>query len=55
MTLLPDLIRLLVCPECHGELIWDEGNQTLSCETCRLRFRVVDDVPVMLIDEAERY
>jgi uncharacterized protein YbaR (Trm112 family) len=55
MALSPDLLRVLVCPKCHGDLAYDAGAQTLTCSTCRLRYRVEDDIPNMLIDEAEKF
>jgi uncharacterized protein YbaR (Trm112 family) len=54
MPLSPDLLSILVCPACKGELTYDPDGQTLTCPQCRLRFRIIDDIPVMLIDEAEK-
>lgn len=51
-----DLLALLVCPRCHGELKpihSGDGILTgLDCLPCRLRFPVEDDIPVMLLEEA---
>jgi len=55
MALSPDLLSILVCPACKGELVYDANQQTLTCNRDRLRFRVVDDIPVMLIEEAEKF
>ena len=55
MALSPDLLRILVCPGCKGDLTYDVGAQTLTCPRCRLRYRVVDDIPNMLVDEAEKF
>ena len=49
-----DLLAILVCPKCKGDLTYDAAAQTLTCPVCRLRYRIVDDIPVMLIDEAEK-
>lgn len=54
MALSADFLSILVCPACHGELEYDSNAETLTCHACRLRFRVVDDIPVMLRDQAER-
>jgi uncharacterized protein len=52
MTDLPaDLLEILVCPKCKGELVVEPTS--LRCDACRLRYRVDDGIPVMLIDEAE--
>jgi uncharacterized protein YbaR (Trm112 family) len=55
MSLSPDLLAILACPACKGELAYEESAQRLVCKVCRLRYRVVDDIPVMLIDEAEKF
>ena len=49
------LLEILCCPKCKGELYYDEVNQKLICESCLLKYPVLDDIPVMLIDEAEEY
>jgi uncharacterized protein YbaR (Trm112 family) len=55
MPLSPDLLAILVCPACKGDLAYDPSAATLTCETCRLRYRVIDDIPVMLVDQAEKF
>jgi len=54
MALSADLLSVLICPACRGDLEYDENAQTLTCHACGLRYRVVDDIPVMLVDQAER-
>lgn len=53
MTIDPKLLEILVCPKCRGELEYREDEQALLCQRCRLRYRIEDGIPVMLIDEAE--
>jgi uncharacterized protein YbaR (Trm112 family) len=54
--MLPEkLLEILACPKCKGDLNYDRDNDKLICEKCRLRYRVEDDIPIMLIDEAEKY
>ena len=53
MAIDPKLLEILVCPKCKGELAHSESEQSLTCHPCRLRYRIEDDIPVMLIDEAE--
>jgi uncharacterized protein YbaR (Trm112 family) len=46
---------ILRCTACGGELVWFEDERFLLCPTSRLRFRITeDDIPVMLLEEAER-
>jgi uncharacterized protein YbaR (Trm112 family) len=54
MPVSADLLAILVCPKCKGDLVYDAAAQTLTCNACRLRYRIVDDIPNMLIDEAEK-
>jgi uncharacterized protein YbaR (Trm112 family) len=50
----PALLDILACPKCHSELRVDEAKEQLACTGCGLRYPVRDDIPVMLIDEAEQ-
>ena len=52
MALSPQLLKILVCPKCKGELEYREGDNALLCHTCRLKYAVRDDIPIMLLDEA---
>jgi uncharacterized protein YbaR (Trm112 family) len=52
LSLSPQLLAILVCPKCKGELEYREQESTLVCHACRLRYPVRDDIPIMLTDEA---
>jgi len=54
VTLDPQLLEILVCPNDRGDLDYREGEQQLVCTTCGYRYPIRDDIPVMLIDEAEK-
>lgn len=47
------LLEILVCPACKGELTVLPDHGALDCAACRLRYRVEDGIPIMLVDEAE--
>jgi uncharacterized protein len=54
MTVPKDLLEILVCPKCKGELEHRTAPaEELVCKTCRLRYAVDDGIPIMLIDEAK--
>jgi hypothetical protein len=55
MALDTRLLQILVCPKCRGELEYDEEEAQLRCPACRLVYRVEDDIPILLIDEAVPY
>ncbi|MEJ2504533.1 MAG: Trm112 family protein [Gemmatimonadota bacterium] len=47
------LLEILVCPKCRGDLEHARDPESLLCHACALRYPVREDIPVMLIDEAE--
>ncbi len=50
-----ELLDILACPKCKGDLDYDKENQKLICNKCRLKYDIKDDIPIMLIDEAENF
>lgn len=53
MSLSQELLEILVCPKCKGELEYKtEPTEVLICGACRLQYAVEDGIPIMLIDEA---
>ncbi len=52
MALNKELLDILACPQCKGDLEYREAEPALLCHACRLRYRIEDDIPVMLIEEA---
>jgi uncharacterized protein YbaR (Trm112 family) len=53
MPLSKDLLDILACPQCKGEVVPDENHEQLTCDACKLAYPVRDGIPVMLIDEAQ--
>jgi uncharacterized protein YbaR (Trm112 family) len=53
MSIAPELKEILACPRCKGELVFHDAENEIVCPVCKLVFRVEDDIPVMLIDEAK--
>ncbi len=47
------LMEILACPKCKGEVEYNQSKDALVCDSCKLAYPVRDDIPVMLIDEAE--
>jgi len=54
MVLPRKLVDKLACPKCHGALNYREDANRLECKHCRLEFPIIDDIPVLEIDEAEK-
>ena len=53
MALDPQLLEILACPEDKGPLLYFADDGFLYNPRLQRRYRVDDDIPVMLIDEAE--
>jgi uncharacterized protein YbaR (Trm112 family) len=47
-----ELLEILACPKCKGEIRLNDEKDGLICDACRLLYPIRDDIPVMLIDEA---
>ncbi len=54
MALSKELLDILVCPQCKGELVLLPDESGLICHACRLKYPIRGDIPVMLAEEAER-
>jgi uncharacterized protein YbaR (Trm112 family) len=54
MALNKELLDILVCPQCKGELELTQNQDGLICHACKLCYPIKDDIPVMLIDEAAK-
>lgn len=54
MALAPQLLEILVCPICKGDLKLLQDESGLVCEVDQLKFPVRDGIPIMLVDEAEK-
>jgi uncharacterized protein len=48
-----ELLDILACPQCKGNIYLNEKEDGLICEKCRLLYEIRDDIPIMLIDEAK--
>ena len=54
MNLDPDLLEILVCPDCHGDVEYKERRHLIICQGCGLQYPVREGIPVMLVEEATR-
>lgn len=48
-----ELLEVLACPKCKGDLDYKKKEAKLFCNKCRLAYRIEDGIPIMLIDEAQ--
>jgi uncharacterized protein YbaR (Trm112 family) len=54
MPLSAELLSILACPNCRGEVEYIEASQVIECQNCHYRYPVRDDIPIMLVEEAEK-
>jgi len=47
-----DLLESLICPACRQALEYRENPESLKCKQCGRVYRVEDDIPNMLVDQA---
>lgn len=49
-----ELLDILCCPETKADLVLDGNTLVSTDKNTRRRYRIEDDIPVMLIDESEK-
>jgi D-glycero-D-manno-heptose 1,7-bisphosphate phosphatase len=55
MAINKELLDILACPKCKGDIVLTKKKDGLICKSCKLVYPIKDDIPVMLIDEALPY
>ena len=53
MPISKELLAILACPKCKGDIHLNDTQDGLICEKCKLFYEIRDDIPIMLIDEAK--
>jgi uncharacterized protein YbaR (Trm112 family) len=53
MAIKQELLDILACPKCKGDISLNESQDGLICDNCKLLYHIKDDIPIMLVDEAE--
>ena len=52
MALSPQLLEILACPQCKTDVKLTVDGKGLKCVQCHRGYRIEDDIPVMIIEEA---
>jgi hypothetical protein len=52
MAINQELLEILACPKCKGDIYLNDAEDGLICDNCKLLYEIRDDIPIMLIDEA---
>ena len=53
MAISQELLEILACPKCKGNIHLNDTQDGLICDQCKLLYEIKDDIPIMLIDEAK--
>ncbi len=53
MAISKELLDILACPKCKGDIYLNTPGDGLICDSCKLLYEIKDDIPIMLIDEAK--
>jgi uncharacterized protein YbaR (Trm112 family) len=53
MAISKELLEILVCPLCKAPVHLKSDGSGLKCEQCSRVYPIKDDIPVMLVDEAQ--
>lgn len=53
MAISQQLLDILACPRCKGDIYLNGTKDGLICDRCKLLYEIKDDIPIMLIDEAK--
>lgn len=54
MPLDKELLEIIVCPKCKGDLIYEEEKERLVCKNCSVYYPIREDIPILLIEEAQK-
>lgn len=49
----PELLQILACPVCKGELLQSEEGSSLLCKPCGRSYPVIDGIPVLLPEQTD--
>ncbi len=52
MAVSKELLEILCCPKCKGDIQLNDAQDGLICGACKLLYPIRDDIPIMLIEEA---
>lgn len=54
MVISKELLDILACPNCKGDIRLNEAGDGLICDHCKLLYEIKDGIPIMLVEEAKK-
>ncbi len=55
MAIKKELLEILCCPQCKGDLSLNEKEDQFTCITCKLIYPIRNGIPILLADEATHF
>lgn len=55
MSLNEQILSILACPKCQGDMVLVQEGRGLACKVCKLLYAVENDIPVLLVEKAKPY
>ncbi|MBI4805629.1 MAG: Trm112 family protein [Desulfovibrio sp.] len=52
MPIASELLEILACPKCKGDISLTPQADGLTCAKCAVVYPIREDIPIMLIEEA---
>ena len=49
-----DLLDILCCPKCKGDLLYELEKNTLTCKQCAHVYSIKNDIPIMIVDDEKQ-
>ncbi len=46
-----ELLKILACPKCKGDLKYIEEPESLLCEKCNKTYEIREGIPILLVEE----
>jgi uncharacterized protein len=52
MPINKELLEILACPKCKGELELKADESGLVCSACKVLYPIREEIPILLVEEA---
>jgi uncharacterized protein YbaR (Trm112 family) len=53
MSIKKEILEILACPKCKGDIELSKKGDSIICRKCSLKYAIKEGIPIMLIDEAQ--
>ena len=48
-----ELLEILCCPQCRGDLHYEQEKEILTCINCGKVYKIKDNIPIMMLDDGD--